>query len=242
MSISPLNTSKSATRFWRASIGFRSGQFVGGAFVERFESAAARYIGVPQVVGVNSGTDALELGLWALGIGPGDEVITPPNSYIASTAAISRVGATPVFADVGRIRTSIPAASRPPSRPAPRRSWWFISPAAWRTWRPSWRSPIATASLVIEDAAQAMGSTFDGQRAGSFGAIGCFSAHPGQEPQRRRRCRFIATRDVALARRLRNLRRHGWKPVIGRANGAPSRGSTTCKPRSSNYVSKNSMA
>ena len=188
---------------------FRSGQFVGGEFVERFEAAAARYIGVPQVVGVNSGTDALELGLWALGIGPGVEVITPPNSYIASTAAIRRVGATPVFADVGPDQNIDPSAieaaitSRTAAIMVVHLTGRMCDMAA------IMRLADQHGLAVIEDAAQAMGSTFNDQRAGSFGAIGCFSAHPVKNLNAAGDAGFVATRDVALANRLRNLRRHG---------------------------------
>ena len=74
---------------------FRRGDFVGGAAVEQLERELAAYLGVAHVVALNSGTDALILGLKALGIGAGDEVITPPNSFVASTAAIMAVGARP---------------------------------------------------------------------------------------------------------------------------------------------------
>lgn len=188
---------------------FRSGQFVGGAFVECFENAAARYIGVPQVVGVNSGTDALELGLWALGISPGDEVVTPPNSYIASTAAILRVGAKPVFADVGSDQNIDPAAIE--ATITPRTAAIMVVHLTGRMADMAAIMAIANRHglAVLEDAAQAMGSTFDGQRAGSFGAIGCFSAHPIKNLNAAGDAGFIATRDIALANRLRNLRRHG---------------------------------
>ncbi|MDX1575959.1 MAG: aminotransferase class I/II-fold pyridoxal phosphate-dependent enzyme, partial [Kiloniellales bacterium] len=77
------------------------GHWVGGPDIEELESALARLCGVAHAVALNSGTDALALGMAALGIGPGDEVITPPNSFIASTAAIVQLGARPVFVDVG---------------------------------------------------------------------------------------------------------------------------------------------
>ena len=76
------------------------GAFIGGSDIVRLEAALAAYCEMPYAVGVASGTDALILGMKALGIGPGDEVITPPNSFIASTASIVMTGATPVFADV----------------------------------------------------------------------------------------------------------------------------------------------
>ena len=78
----------------------RSGKYIGGDQIKAFEEAAAGYFGVEYVVSLNSGTDALVLGLAALGVGPGDEVITPPNSFVASTSAITRLAAIPVFVDV----------------------------------------------------------------------------------------------------------------------------------------------
>src|SRR5437762_10948008 len=77
-----------------------SGSYVGGAEIDTLEYRLAKLCGVKHTVALASGTDALILGLRALGIGPGDEVITPPNSFVASTAAVVHVGATPVFADV----------------------------------------------------------------------------------------------------------------------------------------------
>ena len=89
---------------------FSRGDFVGGAAIEALEQALSAYLGAAHVVALNSGTDALILGLRALDIGPGDEVITPPNSFVASTAAIVAVGATPVFADVREDQNIDPAA------------------------------------------------------------------------------------------------------------------------------------
>lgn len=188
---------------------FRSGQFVGGEFIERFETAAARYIGVPQVIGVNSGTDALELGLWALGIGPGVEVITPPNSYIASTAAICRVGGTPVFADIGPDQNIDPSAIE--AAITPRTAAIMVVHLTGRMCDMAAIMRLADRHglAVIEDAAQAMGSMFNGQCAGSFGAIGCFSAHPVKNLNAAGDAGFIATSDLVLANRLKNLRRHG---------------------------------
>src|SRR5213080_848981 len=79
-----------------------SGMHVGGPEIEALEREIADYVGTRHAVALNSGTDALIFGIIAAGVGPGDEVITPPNSFVASTAAIVRAGATPVFADVRR--------------------------------------------------------------------------------------------------------------------------------------------
>src|ERR1051326_2834073 len=89
---------------------FSRGEFVGGGPIEALEAELAAYVGVGHVVALASGTDALILGMRALGLGPGDEVITPPNSFVASTAAIVAVGATPVFADVRDDQNIDPAA------------------------------------------------------------------------------------------------------------------------------------
>src|SRR5262245_61793765 len=87
-----------------------SGSYVGGNAVPDFENAVAAFLGVRYVVAMNSGTDALILGMRALGIGPGDEVITPPNSFVASTSSIVWTGAKPVFADVMPDQNIDPAA------------------------------------------------------------------------------------------------------------------------------------
>ncbi len=188
---------------------FRSGDFVGGEFVQRFEQAAADYIGVSDVVGVGSGTAALELGLWALDIGAGDEVITPPNSYIASTAAIVRAGARPVFADVGPDQNIDAAAVE--AAITPRTAAIMVVHLTGRMCDMAAIMAIAKRHglAVIEDAAQAMGSSFAGRRAGAFGAIGCFSAHPVKNLNAAGDAGFIATSDPEIAERLRLLRRQG---------------------------------
>jgi dTDP-4-amino-4,6-dideoxygalactose transaminase len=186
-----------------------SGQWVGGAAVEEFEDAAARYLGAKHVVGVASGTDALILGLRALGIGAGDEVITPPNSFVASTAAIFFVGAKPVFADVLPDQNIDPAAIEAALTPRTR----AIMPVHLTGRMARMDDIMAIAGrhglAVIEDAAQSIGSRLNGRHAGTFGNIGAFSAHPLKNLNAMGDAGFVATEDSGLAARLRLLRNNG---------------------------------
>lgn len=188
---------------------FRSGQFVGGDYVAKFEEAAAKAIGVSQVVGVNSGTDALVLGMAALGIGPGDEVITPANSFLASTGAIIQIGATPVFADVLPDQNIDPDAVTNAITSRTK----AVMPVHLTGRMADVASLCEIVSehglLMVEDAAQSMGSAHKGRQAGSFGDIGCFSAHPVKNLGAAGDAGFIATNDDDLADQLRSTRRHG---------------------------------
>lgn len=186
-----------------------SGQWVGGPMVEEFETAASRYLDAKHVVGVASGTDALILGLRALGIGAGDEVITPPNSFVASTAAIHFVEATPVFADVLPDQNIDPKAIEAAITSRTR----AIMPVH-LTGRVADMTTISAIAAryglaVIEDAAQAMGSRFDGHHAGTVGSLGCFSTHPLKNLNAMGDGGFVVTADPALAERLRRLRNNG---------------------------------
>lgn len=154
------------------------GQFILGDEVADFESRFAQLCGVRYAVGVNSGTDALIIALEALGIGPGDEVITVANSFVASTTCIVHVGARPVFVDVGDDYNMHPnliedaVTSRTKA----------ILPVH-LTGRPADMDPIIEIAQrhglqVIEDAAQAVGAEYKGRRVGSLGTVGCFSLHP----------------------------------------------------------------
>ena len=155
-----------------------SGQFILGEPVREFEARFAEHCGVAHAVAVNSGTDALELALEALGIKSGDEVITVPNSFIATTTAIVRCGARPVFVDVTgdynldvsqlagaineRTRALLPVhlTGAPANMPV------IMEIAAEHK------------LSVVEDCAQAVGAEIDARRVGSFGDLGCFSLHP----------------------------------------------------------------
>jgi dTDP-4-amino-4,6-dideoxygalactose transaminase len=185
------------------------GQWIGGPLVEQFEQAAARYMGVPHVIGVASGTDALILALRALDIGAGDEVITPPNSFVASTASIFFAGATPVFADVLPDQNIDPAAVEAAITPRTK----AIMPVH-LTGRVADMDAIMRIAekhglAVIEDAAQAMGSRYNNRHAGVIGHIGAFSAHPLKNLNAMGDAGFLATSDAALADRLRRLRNNG---------------------------------
>src|SRR5438105_12557947 len=156
----------------------RRGSFVGiDENIERLEARLAAYCGAKEAVALNSGTDALLLAMKVAGIGPGDEVITPPNSFVASTATIVQVGAQPVFADVLPDQNIDPAAVARAITPRTR----AIMPVhlTGRVCRMDAIMEIAERHglVVIEDAAQSIGSAFQGRKSGSFGHFGCFSAH-----------------------------------------------------------------
>jgi dTDP-4-amino-4,6-dideoxygalactose transaminase len=185
------------------------GHWVGGAAVAEFEAAAARLCGVAHAVALNSGTDALVLGMAALGIGPGDEVVTPPNSFIASTAAIVQLGARPVFVDVRddqnidpeRIEDAITARTK------------AIMPVH-LSGRVADMAPIMEIARrhglwVVEDAAQSVGSRYDDRMSGSFGQVGCFSTHPLKNLNACGDGGFLTTDDEEIAEAVRALRNHG---------------------------------
>lgn len=189
------------------------GQWVGGDAVAAFEAAAAKLCGVAHAVALNSGTDALALGMAALGIGPGDEVITPPNSFVASTAAIVQLGARPVFVDVGddqNIDPSLIEAAITPKTKA-------VMPVH-LTGRIADMAAILEIArrrglFVVEDAAQAIGSRYDGGMSGGFGHVGCFSTHPLKNLNACGDGGFLTTDDAEVAARVRAARNHG---LVGR--------------------------
>ena len=188
---------------------FRSGDFVGGAFTEAFEAAVAEAVGVRHAVALSSGTDALILALQALDIGPGDEVICPPNSFIATAGAIVAVGAKPVFADVRCDQNIDPAAVEAAVTARTR----AIMPVHLTGRVADMDALNAIAGrhglAVVEDAAQAMGARHDGRSAGALGNIGCFSAHPVKNLNAAGDAGFITTNDRQLAERVARLRRNG---------------------------------
>jgi dTDP-4-amino-4,6-dideoxygalactose transaminase len=186
-----------------------SGTWIGGNVVEAFEKEVAAFCEVDHAVALASGTDALVLGLRALGIGPGDEVITPPNSFIASTAAIVHVGATPIFADVRDDQLIDPEMVIRALSPRTK----AIMPVHLSGRVCDMDILLAIARdrelFVIEDAAQAIGSRYNGRRAGTLGHIGCFSAHPLKNLNAVGDAGFLTTSDAKVAERIRWLRAHG---------------------------------
>ena len=186
-----------------------SGQYVGKDEVQELENDVAEAFGVRHVVALNSGTDALLLGLLSINVEPGDEVITPPNSFIASTAAISRVGAKPVFVDVGPDQNIDPNLI---TRAITKKTK-AIMPVH-LTGRVADMVAIMEIAhhhniLVIEDAAQAAGSRLDKKFSGSWGEIGCFSAHPLKNLNACGDAGFITTDDDDIAKKVRLMSNHG---------------------------------
>ena len=156
-------------------------QFALGPAVESFERDFAAYCGATHAVGVNSGTSALHIALLAAGVGPGDEVITVPFTFVATVAAIEYAGARPVLVDVDPdYDTMDPSALERAITPRTR----AVVPVH-LFGQPADMDPICEIArrhrlAVIEDASQAHGADYKGRRTGSIGDIGCFSFYPGK--------------------------------------------------------------
>jgi dTDP-4-amino-4,6-dideoxygalactose transaminase len=187
----------------------KRGDFIGGDAIGELEAGLAKRIGVAHAVALNSGTDALFLALRVLGIGPGDEVITPPNSFVASTATIVQVGATPVFVDVREDQNIDPALVEAAITPRTRAI--MVVHMSGRIAPMNEINDLAKRHglKVIEDAAQACGSTYHGKVAGSIGDIGCFSAHPLKNMNACGDAGYMTLNDAGMAARARLLRNHG---------------------------------
>ena len=190
---------------------FSEGSFILRKDVADFESQMAKLLGVHSVIGVNSGTDALFLSMKALGVGPGDEVITVAHTFVATIATIVHCGATPVLVDIGddfNMDASLLEAAITPRTKA-------IVPVHLNGRACRMDEIMAVARqhelLVIEDAAQALSARFQSQNAGSFGQTGCFSMHPLKLLSVAGDGGFITTQDSELANTLRLLRDHGQK-------------------------------
>src|SRR3954468_1433763 len=164
---------------WSAMLD--SNRFVGGEAVDRFESEWAEYCGTASAVGVGNGTDALELVIRAMGIGPGDEVILPANSFVATAEAVVLAGATPRFADVDPDTLLITPATAQAVLTARTSALIVVHLYGQPANMDALGAFAGRAGLaVIEDAAQAHGATWRGRMAGSLSAAGCFSFYPGK--------------------------------------------------------------
>jgi dTDP-4-amino-4,6-dideoxygalactose transaminase len=187
-----------------------STRFAQGPITAEFEKAFADYCGVEHCVSVNSGTSALHLAMRLLNIGPGDEVITVPMTFIATTWAISYAGARPVFVDIDPERRTIdPARLKKAITPRTR----AILPVHLFGQPADMESILHIAGQhdipVIEDAAQAHGALYKGRRVGQLGAIGCFSFYPGKNLGAYGEGGALVTNDSRFAARARTLRDHG---------------------------------
>ena len=185
------------------------GCFILGPAVQRFEETFAEFIGVKHCVGLNSGTSALHMTLQACDIGPGDEVITPPHTWISTSWAISYVGATPVFADIDPLSYNIdPELIERAITPRTK----AILPVHLYGQACDMDALRGIAEkhdlLLIEDAAQAHGAICGEGRVGSFGKAGCFSFYPGKNLGAFGEGGAVITDDEQLAERIRRLRDH----------------------------------
>ena len=198
-----------------------NGAFIGGPQVLNFEAEFAEFCDSTYCAGVNSGTDALRFALMAVGVGPGDEVITVPNTFIATTEAISQVGATPVFVDIDEQtynmdpnkleaylkKRSAHSAMRNASRPK------AVLPVHLYG-QPADMDPILEIAhdhnlVVVEDACQAHGALYKGRKTGSLSTVGCFSFYPGKNLGAYGEGGAIVTQDEEAANKIRMLRDHG---------------------------------
>jgi dTDP-4-amino-4,6-dideoxygalactose transaminase len=203
---------------WRAVLA--ASDFVGGVAVERFEQEWADYCGCGHAIAVANGTDALTLTLRALGIGPGDEVVVPANTFVATVEAIVLAGATPRFSDVDPDTLLL----TPDALTAAigRRTSAVVAVHLYgQTVDTDAVGRVAQAAglAVVEDAAQAHGATWRGHRAGSLGIAGCFSFYPGKNLGSFGDAGAIVTSDAALAGTLRSLRNHGRLPRASHLHG-----------------------
>ena len=189
---------------------FASGRFVLAPANEAFEKALAGRLGTRHVLGVASGTDALLVSLMALGVGPGDEVLTSPFSFFASAGAVARLGARPVFVDIDAATFNLDPA-RLEQAVTPRTK--AIQPVHLYGQSADMDPILEIAERhgipVLEDACQAVGATYRGKVAGTRGALGAFSFYPTKNLGAAGDAGAVATGDDALAALVKSLRVHG---------------------------------
>ena len=187
-----------------------SGIFASGPAVTRFEEAFAQFCECDHAVGLGSGTEAVWLALIACGIGPGDEVITVPTTFMATAEAITYCGAKPVFVDVDERTYTMDATALSSALTSRTKA---IVPVHLfgqvADMDPILKFARQHGLFVIEDAAQAHGAEYKGQKAGSMGEIGCFSFYPGKNLGALGEAGAVVTNDTELRDKIRSLRDHG---------------------------------
>ena len=184
--------------------------FAGGPYVARFEEEFAAYCGTHYAAGVGNGTDALWLALLALGVGPGDEVITVPSTFMATAEAITYCGARPVFVDVDEATCTMDPELLESAITSRTKA---IIPVHLFGQMADMDRILAIAQThgipVVEDACQAHGATYRGQTAGSMGVAGCFSFYPGKNLGAFGEAGATISNDPELYRKICVLRDHG---------------------------------
>jgi dTDP-4-amino-4,6-dideoxygalactose transaminase len=184
--------------------------FAGGPFVAQFEKEFASFCGTQFAAGVGSGTDALWLALLAIGVGPGDEVITVPDTFIATAEAISYCGAKPVFIDVEPVTYNMDPAKLEAAITKKTKA---VIPVHLFGQMADMDPILAIARkhklFVIEDASQAHGAEYNGKKAGSMGDVGCFSFYPGKNLGAYGEAGAVVTNNPELDKTVRMLRDHG---------------------------------
>ncbi len=189
---------------------FESQQFILGAEVSALEEELKSRVGCAHTIGCASGSDALLLALMAIGVGPGDEIIVPPFTFVATAGSVARLGARPVFADIDpdtyNLDPDLLAKAVSPKTKA-------IIPVhlfgLCAEMDPILEIAARRKIAVIEDAAQAIGAQYQGSPAGSMGTVGCFSFFPSKNLGGAGDGGLVATSNVALAEKLKMLRDHG---------------------------------
>ena len=187
-----------------------SGHFILGPEGEALETEIAARVGVAHAVAVASGTDALHLALRAAGIGPGDDVVLPAFTFIATAEAVSYTGARPVFADIDPTSFNATAATLEAALTPATRAVIVVHLYGQCAPMPEIARLCEARGLVlIEDCAQAIGADYDGRAAGAWGAYGCFSFYPTKNLGAYGDAGLVTVRDGDDAARVRMLRHHG---------------------------------
>jgi dTDP-4-amino-4,6-dideoxygalactose transaminase len=190
-----------------------SQRFIMGPDVEALERELAAGLQAGDAIAVSSGTDALLAVLMALGIGPGDEVITSTYSFFATAGSIVRVGATPVLVDIDPVTCNLdPAAVSAAVTPSTRAIMPVHLYGLCADMDPILAAAAQAGVPVIEDACQAIGATYKGRQAGSMGTVACFSFFPSKNLGAFGDAGLVTTRDPRLAHEIRLLRNHGAEP------------------------------